>query len=146
MIPAPHERDLGEEDFMPTIAFRLVLLAPVVGARVIASCQQAQSFGEGAKTIVPSEQTTRPVRVHGGLLYGPGVGLYVESAGLMVSDPVTATIEEGAEKWAMLNDLLVMHGVTNPGAEAANKLISSASGARTPAQCSLRRMAMQLVD
>jgi len=93
-------------------------LLPMVGARVVTASSHIDSTAG-----VP--QMVRPIRVHGGLLYRPGVGMYIESAGLMVSDPVAATIEEQADRWAQLHELVVLGGVVDARAEAANKLISN---------------------
>lgn len=98
---------------------------------------QARSFGEGAQTI-GAQQMTRPLRVHGGLLYGPSVGLYMESTGLMVVSPVTATIEEFADKWAALHELLG-EDHADAAAQAAAKLISSAQPMHARSH-SLRRL------
>ena len=103
---------------------RSILLLAVAVLAGAARITQVKTFGEGASAI-GADQMTRPVRVHGGLLYGPSVGLYMESTGLMVLDPVSATIEEFAPQWQTLYEVLVQDGVTDPGATAAAKLISS---------------------
>ena len=97
-----------------------ILTAHVAASRIA----QSTSYGEGISAIgVPS--ATKPIRLHGGILYGPGVGMYVEGLQIMVSDPVTATIETNAARWSALQDVLLQDDVNDPSIEAAAKLISS---------------------
>ena len=72
------------------------------------------------------QQMARPVRLHGGLLYGPGVGLYLEGSKLMIDCPVTGTIETQQGRWEKLY-ALVGQEVDSPDAvtEAALKLMSN---------------------
>ncbi|KOO22144.1 hypothetical protein Ctob_000693 [Chrysochromulina tobinii] len=73
-----------------------------------------------------NDAMARPVRLHGGLLYGPGVGLYLEGSKLMIDCPVTGTIETQQGRWEKLY-ALVGQEVDSPDAvtEAALKLMSN---------------------
>ena len=106
---------------MSTFGFTLLLVLPAVitaAGVATASCHH-EVHG------VP-QQMTRPMRLHGGLLYGPGVGLYLEGSKLMIDCPVTGTIETQQGRWEKLY-ALVGQEVDSPDAatEAALKLMSN---------------------